>query len=199
MRHDQLSKLSLLGLAFALGCSATTSTPAPAPAQPPEIPAADRPYIERARAALLPLKKMLKKELSAAMVKGGPLAAIEVCRSRAAAITQQIDAANPSLQLGRTSDRLRSAKNKAADWLEPMLAHYQGSTRSAGSYQLSHLSDGKVGYAEPIYAGGVCLKCHGAKVAPPVAEALKKHYPEDKATGYAAGQFRGLFWVKLDK
>jgi hypothetical protein len=44
----------------------------------------------------------------------------------------------------------------------------------------------------------MCLQCHGANIAPPVAAKLAELYPEDQATGFAAGDFRGLFWVELD-
>ncbi|MBW2736597.1 MAG: DUF3365 domain-containing protein, partial [Deltaproteobacteria bacterium] len=165
--------------------------------QGPQRSSAEEVAINRARAALFPLKKMLKKELSAAMKKGGPLAALNVCGERAMAITQEVSAKDPGVELGRTSDKLRNPKNKAAAWLEPMLAHYQGSSKRLGSYRLTTLPSGKIGYAEPIYTKGVCLKCHGKTLQTPLTEALDKRYPDDKARGYEAGQFRGLFWVKL--
>lgn len=44
-----------------------------------------------------------------------------------------------------------------------------------------------------------CVVCHGTpdKLGPGVADALKPLYPADKATGYRAGQWRGLLRVSL--
>jgi excinuclease UvrABC helicase subunit UvrB len=36
-----------------------------------------------------------------------------------------------------------------------------------------------------------CLACHGKTLAPQVAARLKELYPDDRATGYAAGEIRG--------
>jgi predicted Zn-dependent protease len=38
-----------------------------------------------------------------------------------------------------------------------------------------------------------CLACHGKTLAPQVAARLKELYPDDRATGYAAGEIRGAF------
>lgn len=44
-----------------------------------------------------------------------------------------------------------------------------------------------------------CVQCHGAsdELAEGVADVLSEHYPEDEATGYSAGDFRGLIRVTV--
>ena len=44
-----------------------------------------------------------------------------------------------------------------------------------------------------------CLQCHGKvdDLAPEVRDVLAKNYPQDRATGFAAGDLRGWFWVEV--
>jgi hypothetical protein len=58
------------------------------------------------------------------------------------------------------------------------------------------LSDTRLGYVEPIFLQPVCLTCHGETLAPDVASRIEELYPDDQATGFAVGDFRGLFWVE---
>ncbi len=59
------------------------------------------------------------------------------------------------------------------------------------------IGDGRVGYVEPITVQPLCLGCHGSTLAPGIADELNELYPDDRATGFAAGDFRGLFWVEF--
>jgi len=51
----------------------------------------------------------------------------------------------------------------------------------------------------PIAATQSCLACHGDPdtFRPGVKEALNRYYPEDKATGYSAHEWRGFIRVSL--
>ena len=51
----------------------------------------------------------------------------------------------------------------------------------------------------PIAASKSCLACHGdpGTFRPGVKEALDRYYPEDKATGYYAQEWRGFIRVSL--
>jgi hypothetical protein len=44
-----------------------------------------------------------------------------------------------------------------------------------------------------IPTGEICLLCHGAVLAPGVADELTRRYPQDKARGYKPGEIRGAF------
>ena len=59
--------------------------------------------------------------------------------------------------------------------------------------------DGSVNFYAPILlAAPVCLQCHGSAVkdiAPATMAAIKKLYPDDKATGFQLGDLRGLWRV----
>ena len=41
----------------------------------------------------------------------------------------------------------------------------------------------------------LCTTCHGTSVDPALLAHIRERYPEDRATGYSVGDFRGLFWV----
>jgi hypothetical protein len=52
---------------------------------------------------------------------------------------------------------------------------------------------------EPIVVQPMCVTCHGADVAPDLRAKIEELYPDDQATGYAAGDLRGIFWAELPR
>ena len=54
-------------------------------------------------------------------------------------------------------------------------------------------------YYRPIKVVGFCLRCHGPteRLSPAVTTVLGKRYPQDRATGYQSGDFRGIFSVTI--
>lgn len=159
---------------------------------PPASGAEPDPRIEAARAALASLEKGLKSALQEAMQTGGPVAAIGACHEQAARIAA---AASTKVAVGRTSHKLRNPANAPAPWMVPLLAELRAASAKPGDFRTATLPDGALGYVEPIRVGPVCLACHGATVVPDVAAKLKALYPKDAATGFAPGDFRGLFWA----
>lgn len=144
-----------------------------------------------AAATLQPFRQDLQAALQSAMARGGPVAAIDACRLEAPALAAA--AARPGVRIGRSSHRVRNPDNAPAPWLEPLIAQYVAGTASAP--QLVELGADYYGYAEPIITQPLCLACHGSELAPDVAGRLAGLYPDDQATGFAAGEFRGVFWV----
>ena len=51
----------------------------------------------------------------------------------------------------------------------------------------------------PIMTAELCTGCHGEREAFPadLGRVIAKHYPEDAAVGFAAGDLRGAFTVKV--
>jgi hypothetical protein len=97
------------------------------------------------------------------------------------------------VMIGRTSDRLRNPGNVAPSWAKSVLAE-----RPEQERVLVH-PDGSLGVVLPIRIAPTCLACHGPSdsIEPAVREALAAMYPQDQATGYAAGDLRGWFWVEV--
>ncbi len=158
-------------------------------------PTTDTEWRQRGAAAVLPLKQALLAELNAALEKG-PENAIDVCRIRAPALSAA--ASSPALRIGRTSERLRNPANAPADWVTPLLAEYAARPTDREP-RVSRLASGWIGYVEPIYVAPMCLTCHGETIAPQLQARLRALYPQDRATGFRAGDFRGVFWVEFEE
>ncbi|MFI4898243.1 MAG: DUF3365 domain-containing protein [Phycisphaerales bacterium JB059] len=134
----------------------------------------------------------LLAELSEAIDAGGAANAINVCAVRAPAIAQDVSERH-GVRIGRTSWKLRNPSNRPPVW-----ADLAADDRPE---ELRFFADrsGRFGALLPIRLAGNCLACHGAPsdLAPGVPEALARRYPDDRATGFKAGDLRGWFWVEV--
>jgi hypothetical protein len=167
--------------------------PAPAPGYA-TAPADDAYWLQKGGAIVAGFRAGLMDALKEGLRKG-PAEAIEACRLAAPAIAAS--AGSPGVHVGRTSHRLRNPANAPKAWMKPLLDDYVAGRGLAGP-RVVHLGDGGVGYVEPITVQPMCLTCHGPAVGAGLRERLADLYPEDRATGFAAGDFRGLFWVEFD-
>lgn len=174
--------------------AAPTADKAPPAAEKAE-PDARAAFEARAQAATGTLKKSLMGALQGAMKDGGPAAAVTACNTQAPEIAKA--AATADVKVGRASAKLRNPGNAPAPWLEPLLAEYAAVPAAEAKPKVVELEGGGFGYVEPLYVGGVCLTCHGDPTGIPqeVKTQLATLYPKDAATGYAAGDFRGLVWA----
>lgn len=161
--------------------------------QAPDLSEPDPATMARGAAALLPFKQSLQAALAEGMARG-PASAIDACRLEAPRLAAA--ASTPEARVGRTSHRLRNPANAPADWMRPLLDFYATAPADAPPRAVA-LEDGRAGYVEPIRVGEVCLSCHGEQLAPSVAARIQELYPEDRATGFRLGDFRGLFWAEL--
>lgn len=183
-----------VGLAV-LGCAPAGEEPA-APGSAVEAAA-----LERARAASAELGKRLTAELAARLVAGTPAAAIDVC-SRIAP-TAAADLSRDGLAIRRTSVRYRNPDNAPDPWERGWLERL-GQQIAAGEppsevHEIDRAA-GELRFLRPIVVAPDCLKCHGAEseLDPVVRERLGQLYPEDRATGFAAGDLRGVFSVRVE-
>lgn len=149
--------------------------------------------IERAQVALKPFKAELKAALQEGL-REGPENAIWVCRDKAPEIAAGLS--SDGIELGRTSHRVRNPGNAPEPWMEPLLDEYikRGDDKTPRAVRLE---DGSIGYVEPIYVQPMCLNCHGGDITDSVLAKVSELYPADAAMGFASGDFRGLFWVRM--
>ena len=141
------------------------------------------------------LLQPFKQDLKQALVTGlqqGPEVAISVCKLEAPSIAAKLSTGG--VTMGRTSHRLRNPANAGPAWAEAVLQDYLGADADIGP-QVRRLDDGRTGYVEPIRMQAMCLTCHGTAVTPELTARINREYPEDKATGFEAGDLRGVFWV----
>ena len=151
-------------------------------------------YSERGKEALLPLKKSLMKELKAGLKSHGAMGALKVCNIKAMDITDS--KSTKKYKVGRSSLKNRNPKNAPSPWMSKALIDYE-KTKSKKPRVIRIDSD-KTAYVEPIYLKGLCLTCHGGQISSSLKKEINSLYPLDKATGYKAGDFRGIFWVEFN-
>jgi len=145
--------------------------------------------------AVLPFKKSLKQALVTGL-EDGPVVAVSACRVEAPKLAeaQSLGAIN----VGRASLKLRNPNNAPKPWMQPFLEVYENDPeqREPG---VVLIDKNTVGYVEPIFMQPLCVTCHGAELAPDLQARLEELYPDDQATGYSAGDLRGVFWAELPR
>ena len=141
---------------------------------------------------LMPFKQQLKKALLEGLAEG-PDTAVTACKIEAPRIAAALSV--HGVKLGRSSHRLRNPNNTPPDWVKPVLVDYVAAAGGLEPRSLS-LPDNRVGYVEPILTQPLCLTCHGDVQDPSLVERIRAEYPQDRATGFAAGELRGVFWVE---
>lgn len=153
------------------------------------------------------LATTLVREVTAAMAKEGPAAAVDSCHLKAVPLTNGTVAGLPRiLAMKRTSLKLRSPANApdAAEKLvldhiqqlldygdppPPLLVQRVETPGAAPEWRVY----------KPIGMMPKCLACHGDPEGQPDAlrAKLAERYPNDQATGYNAGEWRGLIRVTV--
>ncbi|TAM44550.1 MAG: DUF3365 domain-containing protein [Gammaproteobacteria bacterium] len=165
-------------------------------------PATDR--VAASRGAVKELQTTLVGELQAAMKAGGPTNAIEVCNTKASAIATELSKKN-GLQIGRTSLKIRNAKNAPDAWETKVMKEFEtrkakGEDPAALEHSEVVTEGGKKTFrymkALPVAQGMPCPVCHGEKIDPKVRAKLEKLYPQDKAVGFKVGDLRGAVTIK---
>lgn len=150
-------------------------------------------YKEAGAEAIEPFKKSLKNALIEGLEQG-PVKAISVCRMEAPQLAEQ--ASSSTVRVGRTSQKLRNPANAPKPWMKPLLDRYENDP-DAREPAVVVVDESTVGYVEPIYVQPLCVTCHGENLAPDLQAKIDELYPKDEATGYAAGDLRGVFWAEL--
>ena len=165
--------------------------------------AADAASLATARAAIKGLGETLKTQLVAAIKSGGPVAAVGVCRTIAPQIAKDQSRAH-GVSIARTALKVRNPAN-APDAFERRVLEAFARQIEAGA------DAAKLEHAETVTDGGErmfrymkaiptaaepCLTCHGSNLEPAISTEIFRLYPDDQATGFAAGSLRGAFTVK---
>jgi hypothetical protein len=167
----------------------------------PQTSSANEGDIAAAKVAIKALAGDLQTELKGAMQAGGPVAAIEVCNTKAIPITQKV-ASEQGLSLSRVSLKNRNPANLPNTWQTTVLEDFErqkvaGMAIDSLVWSETVNVDGarEFRFMKAIPTGGICLACHGAELSPEVSQVLARLYPTDRATGYHEGDIRGAFVV----
>lgn len=157
-------------------------------------------YAEQAQATIGRFANQLMGELAGALADDGPIAAVAVCQERAPAIAADLSAES-GWTVGRTSLKVRNPANAPDAWERGVLEQFEA-RKEAGEpvTELTYAevvsdAEGTQTYRvmRAIPTASLCLSCHGREIAPDLAQAIDKAYPEDEARGFAEGDIRGAF------
>lgn len=170
-----------------------------AQAEPPEATQKTDPRIVAGRAISLQFGAELKLALERALAEKGPVYAIAVCRDEAPKIAALLSA-EQGAKVSRTALRLRNPENAPGPsqfaGLESFERQLAGGAKADGLELFELQPDGRAIYMKAIVTAPLCTVCHGESIAPEVQQALKQHYPRDRATGFEIGSLRGAFSVE---
>lgn len=152
-----------------------------------------------AKALATDLKMSLMKNLTEKMAKDGPVEAVPFCHANVKPIAKGAAKDRISkFEFGRTSHRVRNTGNAPQAWANKYLKEFEG--KKKGDIKMTsiihRLEDGKRIYMEPLYVEAKCLLCHGENISKNVTDKIQELYPQDQATGFKLGEFRGFVWVK---
>jgi hypothetical protein len=156
---------------------------------------------ETGQQATSQLMGSLKKALVSTIEDSGIVAAISVCNTLAPQLAEDVALGSDRITgVSRTSRKTRNKKNNpdAIDLKAIRFFEAQIEGDSLPAFYATR-EDQNYRYYEPILVQALCLNCHGTQetISEQVREEIRKYYPADQAVGYALGDLRGLFRVKI--
>jgi asparagine synthetase B (glutamine-hydrolysing) len=160
-------------------------------------------YLDIARKSSKDLIETMRDALLKELEKGDVLSAVSVCSELSQNIIKEKQQ-KYGFYIRRISEKYRNEKNKPDKYELSFLKKLEKLSKEGKLqdeyYEIVEEKDGKyLRYFKPILVQPMCLSCHGDLNSIPedVRKFLKEKYPEDKAFGYKAGDFRGAVSVKI--
>lgn len=165
----------------------------------------ERAMAREARQISQDLIKQLGGALKQALGDSGPEGAISVCRDTAPMLAASLSR-QTGWKVSRVSLKTRNPLIGQPDaWEQKVLRDFDEAAAAArNTTKLEHTEiisepDGRYfRYMRALPVKPLCLTCHGTdKTIPDSVQArLQQEYPNDRATGYYAGQIRGAVTIK---
>ena len=155
--------------------------------------------LKQARAQINVVAGELQLRISQVVQEQGAVNALDSCRLQMSGISDRLSTTS-GWEIRRTAINVRNPNNIPDAWEKDVLKLFE--QRLAEGVDLETFEFAKVvnldgkrvfRYMKPITMKAFCTTCHGQDVAPVVAEAIIKKYPEDQAIGYQPGELRGAF------
>lgn len=148
----------------------------------------------------------LKGELHYALEMGGVENALTVCNTKALKLTDSVALmASLEVSIKRITNKPRNPANKPDKFELKVLDRFEKLERKGKEFpefyiqKITTPEEVSYNYYKPMKMDNLCLVCHGDESTLD-ANGIKKIlelYPEDKATGYKKGDFRGLIRIKF--
>ncbi len=193
-------RCGVLWLASILALLTACERPAEEPARQHVAAIPDAEVVAIGDSAASTLSRELMGRVRAAIDQGGPAYAIDFCSEQALPLTAAV-ADSLGVGIKRTTMRVRNPKNAPDEWEQAALEFFESELTAGKPLPAYHIQrfDGQVRYYKPIVVADFCMACHGPRESldPAVRQALDARYPDDQATGYRPGDFRGVIRVDL--
>lgn len=145
----------------------------------------------------------LFKNLNKAIDEGGTVHAIQFCNQRISSIMDSLSEVHHAT-ISRISLKTRNPKNSPDTELEEEVLNFYNELKGRQQFLSDTLyeSDHRAVYFKPIViTNQLCLQCHGParQIDTTTFQKISELYPEDRATGYDLGDFRGAWKVEFEK
>lgn len=144
------------------------------------------------------LGQEMRKKLVESLQTNGPAGAITVCAKDAPLISSRIEK-ELGVTLKRTSLNVRNPRNAPDQQEKKLLESLAASHKAGGALPggVTAFPDNPRRFYKTITMEQTCLKCHGddGTMSEQVRREIAAAYPNDRATGYKAGDFRGIISV----
>lgn len=188
------SRLQTLALAACLGLITSACSQEPAETPPPTT--VDDAFIAQANTLADAHQADLQQALASAIAEVGPVGAIGVCEASAPALAAALSEES-GVKVGRIAGRHRNPGNGVPTELAALYDDLERQPMADGTPRLvsAVVADRKVVLRAIPMKDEPCALCHGKSIAPEVTTAINAAYPQDTATGFAAGELRGAFLV----
>lgn len=151
------------------------------------------------------LIQQLGAQLRAELAKGGPEGAVVVCKTIAPELAGRLSR-DTGWRVSRVSLKARNPLLGSPDaWEQRGLEEFDrraAAGEKAETLEVAEIVEEPAGryyrYMKALPVQPLCLTCHGTTetMSPDVLQRLRAEYPNDRATGYRAGQVRGAVTVK---
>ncbi len=145
----------------------------------------------------------LSTKLQNAMQKGGVKNAVKYCNLSADGLVDSLENIH-NAKIRRTSLKTRNSNNQPSDKELEQLKIYQDqlSNGTALDPVVVEMPNNEIAFYMPILAMPLCQKCHGTigeTLLREDYEYIQQLYPNDKAVGYSAGDWRGMWSITFPK
>lgn len=161
-------------------------------------------YLAKGKMHVMALQKVLVGQLVNAISEEGTAGAVDFCQIQAIPLSDSVSQVE-GVSISRVTDRPRNPDQLgSSDELEMIDGlKTQQQNGDALMPELRKKQDEITAYY-PIVTNMLCMQCHGStetQISPETLETIKKHYPDDMATGYSENEVRGLWKVimKMDE
>ncbi len=192
MNSKFLLALAIVGFVVINGCQNT----------PGKVSAEDlSPYLERGQKIAGATFVVLSENLQSALKTGGVSNAIAYCNLKAMPLTDSLSKVH-QVQIRRTTLQPRNPQNAPSDVEKVMLRSYSEDNIKGKELKavVHRIDERTVAFYAPIRINTFCLQCHGnigSTMTEENGQLVRKFYPEDEATGYEAGDLRGIWSISF--